>query len=128
MTNAPTTSVDAAPEPWLRGRPRSWPFFALGSAFVAPLQWAPLLLFHRPGTGRGWLVWFLGVWALTAASFLFRDPVFNNPYARRLRARTDPGASSARVTYLFLVFVVPVLILVLLLGAFSLLVPLVRPS
>jgi hypothetical protein len=128
MTPAPTAPVDAASEPWFRGRPHSWPFFAVGSAVVAPLQWLPLLFFHRPGTGRGWLVWFVGVWALTAASFLFRNPVLDNPYARRLKARTDPEASGARVTYLLLVLVVPLLLCLLVLGAYAWLVAWVRPA
>jgi len=97
--------------------------FALGSAVVATIQFAPLLLIFRPGTLSGWLTWFLVSWAATATTMLFRNPVLDNSYARRLAARTDAGASGARVAYLLAVATVFILGPLLLIGAFVLLQP-----
>jgi hypothetical protein len=123
MTDAPTVEIGTSSEPWFRGRPHSWPFFILGSAMVAVIQWSPWLLFRRPGTPGGWLTWFLVSWAITVTSLLFRNPVLDNPYARRLAARTDPAASGARVGYLLSLVGIFVLGAALLMGAYELLEP-----
>jgi hypothetical protein len=128
MTDTSTVETAPSSERWFHGRPRSWPFFTIGSAFAAIVQVAPLLLFRRPETTGGWLALFLVSWALVATSALFRDPVLDNPFARRLAGRTDPEASGARVVYLLAVFAGIAVIWVLVTGAFSWFGAPVRPS
>jgi len=104
MTPAAPPAAGTQSEPWFRGRPRSWPFFLLGSALAGVLQGVPLFLFHRPGTTAGWAVWFLVSWSVFVGLTLFRNPIYENRFARKLAARTDAGASGARVAYLLAVF------------------------
>jgi hypothetical protein len=106
----------------------AWAFFAFGTAIAAIIQSAPVLLFFRPGTPGGWLAWFLGMWAVTATSCLFRNPIFHNPFARRLAARTDPQASGARVMYLLVALATVAVTVLLVMRAFSSLVALVHPA
>ena len=113
MTPAATPAAGTQSEPWFRGRPRSWPFFLIGSALAGALQGVPVLVFHRPGTTAGWATWFLLSWSVFVGLALFRNPIYENPFARKLAARTDSGASAARVTYLLAVFLGIAVVLVL---------------
>jgi hypothetical protein len=128
MTDAPSAETGTSSEPWFRGRPRSWPAFALGSIVVAVVLGALWLLFRRPGTAGGWLAWFLFWWTVAVTSALFRNPLLDNPFARRLNARTDPGASGARVLYLLVAVVGMLVILFLVGGGISWLAALVRSA
>jgi hypothetical protein len=104
MTADPMVATGSSAGSWFRGRPRSWPFFVVTSALAAALLGAPILVFHRPGTRVGWVAWFLISWAVFVCRTLFRNPIYENQFARSIAARTDSNASGARVIYLLVVF------------------------
>jgi hypothetical protein len=99
--------VEAAPTQQPLGS--SWIGVPLGRVVV--FHWLQVLFYGllfslptRPRTAVGWALAAACalVFAVPVALVLrrFGNPLFNNPTARRLAARTDQNASSARVAYL----------------------------
>ena len=113
----------AEPFRWYRGRPRSWPFFVIATAMFAPFHAGVLImvLFHWPRTTAGWVEVLLFGWANMVLLTLFRNPLTENAYARRLAARTDSNASGVRILYLLSVVAATAMLGALLVVVLSLL-------